>query len=280
MMAWIKLDRSFQNDEMWKERREYSRAEAWIDLLFMRSHQRVKVSRGGTEHVINEDECAVTERFLAARWNWTRRKVGCYLKYLESRGKVIRRKDDGQATIIRIINEPPNVPPNVPPNEPPNTNDIQKVIEFNVPPNEPPNVPPNVPQLQEYNTMYNISSSSPRARIEDINNTIYARGIDDEINEMMNNASWCEQFCMTMHVGITDLMMALKSFGDSCKIGMQTHKSMMDAYCHFRDWYNKQKDNGRNKKRSSADYIRDAQRTAIERTQMLIAEAKRRRGEI
>lgn len=273
MAGWVRLWRDFADDEIWKERRSFSRAEAWIDLLMMQSYKKESVMRGGAEHEIEENECAVSERYLATRWNWTRRKVGCFLLYLERR-KMIFRTRSSQATIIRIVNVPPNVPPDVPQKEPLNDGDNEGVTQMNVPPNVPPNVPRNVPQEKEVRSNIYISTTTARAHVR------------DEIREMSANGIWIETICMRFRLKPPDVMRLLDEFATDCECrGRNSHYSVQGAMSSFTTWmenkkYKDSKDGTGNQRRSTADIIQDTHREGIEEAMRFIQEAKRSRGEL
>lgn len=273
MAGWVRLWRDFADDEIWKERRSFSRAEAWIDLLMMQSYKKESVMRGGAEHEVIENECAVSERYLATRWNWTRRKVGCYLLYLERRKMIVRTRNK-QATIIRIVDVPPNVPPYVPQIEPLNDGDNEGVIQMNVPPNVPPNVPLDVPQEKEVRSNKYISTTTARAHVR------------DEIREMSANGIWIETICMRFRLKPPDVLRLLDEFATDCECrGRNSHYSVQGAMSSFTTWmenkkYKDSKDGTGNQRRSTADIIQDTHREGIEEAMRFIQEAKRARGEL
>jgi len=93
--------------EMWEEDRTFSRAEAWIDLLFMASHRKSKKQVAGFEVSLRRGELVASDSHLARRWGWSRNKLRLFLKNLELEGR-IDRLDHAQANqtgkIIFILN--------------------------------------------------------------------------------------------------------------------------------------------------------------------------------
>jgi len=76
--GYIKLWRKIRDNELWTERRVFSRFEAWTDLL-MEAHwdkekpKRVTIS--GRMYEIGYGEILWSVRFMAARWKWSNDKV-------------------------------------------------------------------------------------------------------------------------------------------------------------------------------------------------------------
>lgn len=73
--GWIKLSRSLLNNDMWTEKRVFSRAEAWIDLLLSAYYEEKDVYINGcTVHVYPGQYCT-TITHLSKRWGWSRGKI-------------------------------------------------------------------------------------------------------------------------------------------------------------------------------------------------------------
>lgn len=271
----MKLPRSFFMDEMWKERRVYSRAEAWLDVVNMRAHDRTEVMIGGCRQEVGEDECAVSVRWLAMRWQWSEKAVRTFVKYLTERGMIETRRGVN-ATIIRVMDwgTPKGTPKGTP-----NADDYQDVTQTE---GTPKGTPKGEQELDIYN---NINIYNPTTARACNNISIYSNNIDGEIEVMKGNQSWVELVCMTHHLRVDELSGYLDRFGVECKMGgKMMHDSMDDAYMHFRNWLRielqRNKGNGRDKRYSQAECIEDAERRAISRTLAIIREAKRRRGEV
>lgn len=85
---FVKLLRKFQRHRFWRERRRYSRAEAFIDMLFMAYYEPRDIVWNGHEITLEPGEFMTSERILARRWNWTPRTAGRFLKSCETHGEL------------------------------------------------------------------------------------------------------------------------------------------------------------------------------------------------
>lgn len=102
----IPLLRKFQQDPFWTERRKFSRAEAWIDLLFM--------ARYGTEteEIWNRDELIPIQYAqiltsvvtLARKWKRSRAWVKNFINVLEKKQSISIITMDNRRTILQIVN--------------------------------------------------------------------------------------------------------------------------------------------------------------------------------
>jgi hypothetical protein len=102
---YITLSRKFFEHPFWDEDREFSKAEAWLDLV---RSARYDVSEGTmligmTVTKWNRCEFVASIRFLMKRWKWSTGKVTRFLNLLKSEKMITTRVENGQ-TIIHIIN--------------------------------------------------------------------------------------------------------------------------------------------------------------------------------
>jgi len=81
--GFVKLSRKFMTSDMWAENRVFSRAEAWIDLLFMATHRPTTKLVSGFEVSLRRGELVASDSYLTRRWRWSRNKVRLFLKNLE-----------------------------------------------------------------------------------------------------------------------------------------------------------------------------------------------------
>jgi hypothetical protein len=282
MGSWIQLFRSFFTDEMWRERRRYSRAEAWIDILGMRAYGTMDVMMGRCQNSIAKGECAVSRSYLATRWGWSEKEVRTYLGYLVKRD-LIEVRNGRNATIIKVLRvdtENSKNQPNGQPKGQPNSEDYQVIMDMEGQPNGQPKG-----QQEIEDNIYNIISlSTAHAYSNNINISNTREGIDGEVDMMMESRLWRETTCMMFKISDDELSGYLEEFRLHCKVGgMESHMDGNDARCHFRDWLRKRKEKGNgtgDRQRSSAEYIADAERRAIELSEQFVREAKKRRGEI
>ena len=82
--GWIKLHRQIQEHWLWRERRRFSKAEAWIDLLLSASHTPNKVPLGSKLMTIERGQILTSQVALAKRWSWNRKSVVSFLSVLKS----------------------------------------------------------------------------------------------------------------------------------------------------------------------------------------------------
>lgn len=104
--GYVGLFRKFFDHEFWKERRKYSKAEAWIDLMqsarYGEGPETLFDKRGS--YILEYGDVYISLRYLGERWQWSKNKVQGFLNYLEKRGSILVKKRDSHRTIIHIIN--------------------------------------------------------------------------------------------------------------------------------------------------------------------------------
>lgn len=101
--GYIKLYRKFFANPLWVEPREYSRAEAWLDLIQAAGIEERVIILDGRAIESRRGELAASRRFLENRWRWSAGKVTRFLDMLKSQGMIETRKEHGQ-TVIRLCN--------------------------------------------------------------------------------------------------------------------------------------------------------------------------------
>lgn len=103
MSGWIKLHRRILDHWLYEEEREFSKFEAFIDLLlranyeerkFLLSNELISVKRG--QHI-------TSVRKLANRWRWSTTKVNSFISMLEKE-KMLEKESDTQKTRITLLN--------------------------------------------------------------------------------------------------------------------------------------------------------------------------------
>ena len=97
------LSRRFFANPLWVEPREYSRAEAWLDLIQAAGIEERVIILDGRAIESRRGELAASRRFLENRWRWSAGKVTRFLDMLKSQGMIETRKEHGQ-TVIRLCN--------------------------------------------------------------------------------------------------------------------------------------------------------------------------------
>lgn len=101
--GWIKLHRKIQDHWIWQEKRKFSKAEAWIDLLMMVNHEDKKVPLGNELILVKRGQRITSIRQLCDRWGWSNTKVTQFLKMMQTDG-MLTVKSDTKKTVIAIEN--------------------------------------------------------------------------------------------------------------------------------------------------------------------------------
>lgn len=105
-ISFLPINRSLFNHFLWKEKRAFSKCEAWLDLIassrFEQSQARELV--GGKLMTWKRGQLPASVRYLANRWHWKSvHKVEDFLKLLKAEGMIKTDVVNGQ-TLITLIN--------------------------------------------------------------------------------------------------------------------------------------------------------------------------------
>ncbi|HGL5398114.1 TPA: DnaD domain protein [Staphylococcus aureus] len=103
MTGWISIDRSIQNHWLFKEKRTFSKFEAWIYLLMEANHSKAKVPIGNRIVTVERGQRLTSILTLSDLFNWSRFKVKTFLDLLESDG-MLEVKTTSKYTLITIVN--------------------------------------------------------------------------------------------------------------------------------------------------------------------------------
>lgn len=103
MTGWISIDRSIQNHWLFKEKRTFSKFEAWIYLLMEANHSKAKVPIGNQIVTVERGQRLKSILTLSDLFNWSRFKVKTFLDLLESDG-MLEVKTTSKYTLITIVN--------------------------------------------------------------------------------------------------------------------------------------------------------------------------------
>jgi hypothetical protein len=103
--GYVKLFRKIQDNFLWKERREFSKAEAWIDILMEAQYKKDPqiVVFGMKTLEQNYGECLKSNVTWSRRWHWSEPKVRRFIKMLQEMNQ-IRSKSEGFTTRLSIVN--------------------------------------------------------------------------------------------------------------------------------------------------------------------------------
>ncbi|TCP19488.1 hypothetical protein EV207_16313 [Scopulibacillus darangshiensis] len=99
MQGWIKLHRQIRDHWLYKEKRIFSRYEAWLDLLMMTSHKDTKFIHGNELIELEKGSFVTSELKLMGRWKWGKSKLRNFLELLEKDGMIIKKSDHKKTTI-------------------------------------------------------------------------------------------------------------------------------------------------------------------------------------
>ena len=103
--GWICLHRKLQDNPLWREQREFSRAEAWIDILMEArwNKEPAKILIRGTVYACNRGQCLYSLETWADRWGWTKSRARKYLTLLQKMGQIDTERDT-RTTRLTVCN--------------------------------------------------------------------------------------------------------------------------------------------------------------------------------
>ena len=304
--GYIILPRNLFSADIWQQKRVFSEAEAWIDIIasVRYVHGTCTTKVNGKSVSYTHGEWPASLRFLAKRWQWTVRHVRTFLEKLIACNLVTVRKCGAQNIICVIgygstcsgtdsdISSDTNSDTNSD-TDSDTVSDIESgtISDRGTSHEETPfGTPSDTLGGTKKNKDINIFIND--------NNAHAYESIQQEINEMNANQSWQEAICMRYHITPTQLTEYLELFAVDCMCcGKERHHSQTDAFSHFNHWLRIQLQNtssaissnyssnihhyaSRQCQPSSADLIRDAQQWAISQSQRLIRKTKSRHGHL
>lgn len=97
---WFKLPRGWGEDDLFGKE-PYCRRAAFVSLVEMAAWRAHVQLFNGSAVAVARGQFATSERDLAARWRWSRKKATDFLEYLEIAGKLSRQKSQ-RWTVITI----------------------------------------------------------------------------------------------------------------------------------------------------------------------------------
>lgn len=101
--GWIKIHRSIQDHWIYKEKRIFSKYEAWLDMIMMANHKANKFLLGNELIEVSRGQFITSELKLMDKWGWSKTKLRNFIKTLEKDG-MISKKSDKKKTTITIVN--------------------------------------------------------------------------------------------------------------------------------------------------------------------------------
>ncbi len=100
--GYIRLSRTFFKDIYWNQKRTYSLAEAWLDLIQMARFEATPESRillNGRMITIKRGEIHASLRFLSERWKWGLGKTKRFIDKCKKNGQVEHRTEQGESVL-------------------------------------------------------------------------------------------------------------------------------------------------------------------------------------
>lgn len=98
--GFIKLSRKYFDNFLWKEPRVYSKAEAWLDLIYSARFEASTELINNRVIEVHRGEIPASRRFLEERWKWGSTKVANFIDILTKKGMINQRQDQGQTILI------------------------------------------------------------------------------------------------------------------------------------------------------------------------------------
>lgn len=90
-------------DRYWNEDRPRTRWEAWVDLIQMAAHSDHEVFFDGGVIRVARGQVPTSERRLAERWRWTRKRVRTFLRQLETGSRLVRKRSREGAHGLSVL---------------------------------------------------------------------------------------------------------------------------------------------------------------------------------
>lgn len=103
MSGWIKIHRSITDHWLYKEKRVYSKLEAWYDLLINVNYIDSKTMIKGKLYEVKRGQSIMSLESWGKRWNWEKSKVRRFLNLLQNDTMIVLNSDN-ITTQITICN--------------------------------------------------------------------------------------------------------------------------------------------------------------------------------
>lgn len=121
MSGYLPLPRDFFTLFLWDEKRSFSKAEAYLDLLQFAAFAPSERFVSGKFIRLDEGECIASVRFLAERWGWGKDKAAQFMKLLDDRRLTKRETRQGETIVILCRYKDWQCQTDVPPDSKPDT---------------------------------------------------------------------------------------------------------------------------------------------------------------
>lgn len=101
-IGWISLSRSIQDHWLSKEKRSYSKFEAWIDILLSANHMDNKFMLGNEVITLKRGSFITSELKLMSKWGWSKSKVRAFLSLLQKEN-MVKISPDSKKTTLTVV---------------------------------------------------------------------------------------------------------------------------------------------------------------------------------
>jgi hypothetical protein len=96
----INLHRGLRDHPYWEDP---ERLRAWIDILFMAAWKKHRRLVGTAQIEVDRGQFIASERFLSARWGWSRGKVRRFLEAAQEANEIEPTGDTSDGTTYRVV---------------------------------------------------------------------------------------------------------------------------------------------------------------------------------
>jgi len=103
MKGWISLHRSIEEHWLYPKGREFTKYEAWIDILLQVNHAEKKVMIKDELFLCKRGDSVRSLKEWGKRWGWSRNKVRRFLELLEKDSMIVLRPDT-KTTHLTVCN--------------------------------------------------------------------------------------------------------------------------------------------------------------------------------
>lgn len=103
MSGWIKLYRKIEDSSIYPQNREFTKFEAWIDLLLIVNHSDGEILLKNEVYQCKRGQSVRSIETYQNRWSWSRQKVRSFLNMLQ-KNSMIELKTTTKTTILTICN--------------------------------------------------------------------------------------------------------------------------------------------------------------------------------
>jgi hypothetical protein len=94
----------FATHPFWLEEREFSRFEAWLDVIQLAAFKDGTYRTANGVYQLARGQFIASRRWLARRWNWTEKRVRVWLEQCQNRSMLKAEREAQDGTLYLIVN--------------------------------------------------------------------------------------------------------------------------------------------------------------------------------